>query len=313
MAADQSINWVGRKPDFFIVGAPKCGTTALDVFLGEHPEIFMARRKESHFFATDMPPTAHIRDPVRFNALFSGASTEKRVGESSVWHLASTEAAQNIHAFNPDAQIIVMLRNPAEMIPSLHSQLIFEGYENVRSLSDALALESARREGRHVPASAPVPLQLQYRAAATYASQVSRYFDVFGRDRVHVILYDDFARAPQEVFRKVLAFLGVESGFRPEFSRVNANKVVGSLMLRDLLKTPPDWVRKIVRWVLPAERLRHGLIRRLAAANVKVRPRDANDLDLQRALCAEFTEANQELAALIGRDLASWNVPQRSG
>jgi hypothetical protein len=84
-------------------------------------------------------------------------------------------------------------------------------------------------------------------------------------------------------------------------------------MLRDLLKTPPDWVRKIVRWVLPAERLRHGLIRRLAAANVKVRPRDANDLDLQRALCEEFTEANQELAALIDRDLASWNVPQRSG
>ena len=78
MAADQSINWVGRKPDFFIVGAPKCGTTALDVFLGKHPEIFMARRKESHFFATDMPPTAHIRDPVRFNALFSGASTEKK-------------------------------------------------------------------------------------------------------------------------------------------------------------------------------------------------------------------------------------------
>lgn len=313
MAPDQMTHWVGRKPDFFIVGAPKCGTTALDVFLGAHPEIFMARRKESHFFASDMPPTAHIRDPVRFNQLFEGIGAEKRVGESSVWHLASTEAAGNIHRFNPEAQIIVMLRNPVEMIPSLHSQLIFEGYESVRSLSEALALEPARREGHHLPPNAPVPLQLQYRNAASYASQLRRYFDCFGRDRVHVILYDDFATAPEKVFEGVLAFLQVDPHFRPEFSRVNANKVVGSLMLRDLLKTPPAWVRRVVRFLLPKERLRHAVIRRLESVNVRVRPRDAHDAHLRRALSQEFEGMNQELAALIGRDLASWNVPELVG
>lgn len=312
-APDQVINWVGRRPDFFIVGAPKCGTTALDVFLNQHPEIFMSRRKESHFFASDMPGTAHIRDPNRFNELFSGVCNEKRVGEASVWHLASTEAAVNIHRFNPDALIIVMLRNPVEMIPSLHSQLIFEGYEDVRDLRRALRLESARLEGLHVPTTAPVPVQLQYRNAATYAPQLRRYLDLFGRDRVHVILYDDFAKDPDRVFSKLLEFLGVDPRFRPEFSRVNANKVVGSLFLRDLLKNPPNWVRRMVRYALPGQRFRHGLIRRLEKINVKEMPRNATDADLIEALRKEFLEANRELSSLIGRDLSSWNHPDTLG
>ena len=311
-AEGQIYDWVGRKPDFFIVGAPKCGTTALDVFLGAHPEIFMARRKESHFFATDMPPSAHTRDPILFNQLFFGLEAERRVGESSVWHLASTEAAQNIHNFNPEAQIIVILRNPVEMIPSLHSQLIYEGYENVRSLKDALALESLRREGLKVPANAPVPLQLQYRNAASYAGQLRKYFDLFGRDRVYVILFDDFAKAPEHEYRKLLEFLGVDPKFKPEFSRVNANKVVGSLTLRDLLKNPPGWMRRFVRFALPGERLRHGLIRRLETLNVKVRPRD-DDARLLEVLRDEFEEANNELAILLGRDLSFWNSPKRTG
>lgn len=311
-APDQLVGWVGRRPDFFIVGAPKCGTTALDAYLGTHPEIFMARRKESHFFATDMPGAAHIRDIERFNAFFSGVGCEKRVGESSVWHLASTEAAANIYRFNPDAQIIVMLRNPLEMIPSLHSQLIYEGYENVRDLKAALALESDRREGRYVPVAAPVPLQLQYREAASYALQLRRYLDLFGRERVHIILYDDFARAPDLVFRQVLEFLGVTSGVEPEFKRVNANKVVSSLILRDLLKNPPDWIRWMVRRILPVKAFRHGLIRRLGKMNVKVKPRRDVDPDLIESLRLEFLDANQELATLIERDLTSWNQPKRT-
>ncbi|MEY4683998.1 MAG: hypothetical protein RLZ25_457 [Pseudomonadota bacterium] len=282
----------------------------MDSFLSQHPEIFMAPRKESHFFATDMPEAEHLRDSEAFNALFFGVRDEVRVGESSVWHLASKEAARNIHQFNPDAQIIVMLRNPMEMIPSLHSYLIFCGYENIRNLREALEVEPARRNGRLVPKNAPVPVQLQYRDAARYVSQLKRYIDVFGRDRIHVVLYDEFERDPDRVFRGITEFLGVESNFQPKFTRVNANKVVGSLLLRDLLKNPPSWVRRIVRWILPGDGFRHGLIRRLQRINVKVRPRNNFDSRLISELQAEFIDENRQLGTLIGRDLEEWNKPR---
>ena len=130
-----------RKPDFFIVGAPKCGTTAMYQWLDAHPEVFVPV-KEIHYFGADLDHRRPEVSAERYNGLFEPASTaHKAVGDVGVWYLMSETAAQEIHAYNPDARIIIMLRRPAQMLYSLHSQLLYSGEEDIADFGEALAAE----------------------------------------------------------------------------------------------------------------------------------------------------------------------------
>ena len=152
--------------------------------------------------------------------------------------------------FQPEARIIVMLRNPIEMLPSLHSQFVFVGIEPVEDFGTALALDE-ERERSGVPRGFP---PRSYRSAVRYAEQVERYLDVFGRERVHVILYDDFRDDTLAAYRGVCEFLGVDPEFEPQVEVVNPNKEVRSRILRTLVKTPPEWARRCSIGSLPRTR-----------------------------------------------------------
>lgn len=130
-----------KTPNFFIVGAPKCGTTAMHIYLRQHPEIFMPEKKESHFFGSDLNSQYFIRDREKYLSLFSEAKDVKRIGEASVWYLYSKQAAYEIKEFSPSASIIIMLRNPVDMLYAQHSQFLYNGNENIASFEDALNAE----------------------------------------------------------------------------------------------------------------------------------------------------------------------------
>ena len=123
-----------RKPDFFIVGAPKGGTTAMNAYLGQHPEIFIAERKELHFFGTDLDFSSPRITQEQYLSCFSEVQNEKRVGETSVWYLYSKQAAVEIKKFCPSANIIIMLRNPVDMLYSQHSQFLYNGNERTNQV-----------------------------------------------------------------------------------------------------------------------------------------------------------------------------------
>src|SRR5580704_895448 len=110
-----------RKPDFFVVGAPKSGTTAISNYLSKHPDIFMAR-KEMHHFGGDLRfgRQFYRRDTREYLSEFNSRRDQSRAGEASVWYLFSHQAASEIKSFNPDARIIVLLREPVEMLYSLY-------------------------------------------------------------------------------------------------------------------------------------------------------------------------------------------------
>jgi hypothetical protein len=124
-----------RKPDFFIVGAPKSGTTAMYFYLKQHPEIFMPERKELHFFGSDFFAPHFVRDLKDYLKFFEGADNKKRIGEASPWYLYSKRAAFEIKEFNPDADIIIMLRNPVDMMYSLRETLRKKGIERASFFS----------------------------------------------------------------------------------------------------------------------------------------------------------------------------------
>jgi len=294
-----------RKPDFFIVGAPKCGTTAMNDYLQAHPEVFIPAKKEIHFFGADLQfQRPRVTLPEYFS-YFAAVQREKRVGESSVWYLYSQQAAAEIKAFSPTARIIIMLRNPVDMMYSLHSQRLYNDNEDLVNFEEALAAEADRRQGRRLYKNAFNTMGFFYRAAATYTPQVQRYFAVFGRDQVHVIIFDDFKEATAEVYRQTCEFLQVAPQFQPEFRIVNANKAVHSPALRSFLRYPPEpvrWVQQL--WSLSPVRL--GLRSKIRQLNTRYESRPPMDRDLRRRLQAEFAPEVERLSALLGRDLSHW-------
>ena len=166
----------------------------MDQYLAAHPDIYMAK-KEMHAFGSDLRfgPQFYRRDQEAYLAEFAARNGERHAGEASVWYLFSTQAAAEIHAFNPEARIIIMLREPAEMLYSLYYQFRFDGNEHLPTFEEALAAEDERRAGRRITRQTYLAQGLVYRDTARYTEQVRRYFDVFGRERVHVIIYDDLA------------------------------------------------------------------------------------------------------------------------
>lgn len=302
-----------KKPDFFIIGAPKCGTTAMNAYLSAHPQVFMAPEKEMHHFSTDLdiPARARFRDATTYLAQFADADGYQRVGEASVWYLFSTKAAGNIYRFNPDAQIMAMLRNPVDMIYSLHSQLVFGDDEPLGNFEDALIAEARRRTGHDLPKMVFAPIEaLFYRNIPMYSQQLQRYFDMFGRSNVHVILFDDFKTNTAGVYQDTLAFLNVDTDFRPDFEVVNANAVVKNRQLSNMLTARrPNWYARTIlpaaRRALPAH-LRHNVNRRLRKAARQEVPRPKIPPHLRSELEQHFSPEIDRLSALLDRDLTLW-------
>ncbi len=275
-------------------------------FLKAHPEIFFSPLKETHYFGRDLQRNKpkRIKDQKYFS-FFRGAKNEKWVGEASTWYLSSTEAAIEIKQFSPEARILIMLRHPVETMYSLHSQNLFNGIEPVTDFEKALALEPDRTEAwmRGDPDSNP---RLRYRLAVHYAEQVERYFDVFGRNHVHVIFYDDFKRDVASSYRSTLEFLNVDADFTPSFKVINANKEPRIVWLRDLLLQPPDWIHKIACMLLPEFTTRRCFHRKIVTLNSKWTARPTMDPVLHDRLAAELAPEVDALEALIGRDLSDW-------
>ena len=207
----------GRIPDFFIAGHPKCGTTALYEMLRGHPQIFMPELKEPWFFASDMlprfqPPKAAATPATLedYRSLFAAAAPQQRVGEASSVYLLSRTAPARIAELAPEARIVAILREPASFLRSLHTQLLRTHVESSKSMRRAIALEQARRQGRKIPRRSHRPQLLMYSDHVRYVEQLRRYHDVFPREQVLVLIYDDFRTDNEATVRSVRRFLGVD-------------------------------------------------------------------------------------------------------
>jgi len=279
------------EPGFFLVGAPKCGTTSLYRYLEQHPQVFLPEQKELNFFAADLFPG--YMSERQYRRLFAPAGEGQTAGESSVWYLYSRAGARNIQAFAPAARIIIMLRDPVEMLYSLHSQHYFQGMEPEADFAAAL-----KRRADQVG-----PL-LDYPAIGRYTQQVCRYLERFGSDQVHIILYQNFKQDPLRVYRETLAFLGLDPDFTPEIRVHNANKMPRSRLLRRLSQLPSGLLQPL-RAILPF-RLRRRLIQGVVGRNTRYTPRPPLAPALADALRLELAPDIRQLSRCIDRDLDLW-------
>ncbi|MGH8023357.1 MAG: sulfotransferase family protein [Limisphaerales bacterium] len=303
-----------KNPDFYIVGAPKCGTTALAEYLARHPDIYMLP-KEMHFFGSDLHfgRQFYRRDLEGYNAALAGWNGQARIGEGSVWYLFSTRAAAEIKAFSPEARILILLRDPASMLYSLYYQFLYDGNEYLPSFEEALEAEEDRAMGRRLGRLAYLPQALAYRSTACFTEQVRRYFEVFGRERVHVIIYDDLAADTAGTYRAVLNFLGISRQIPPAGEGKTGSISVKSPVLRSIMNDPLVRGTAIAlrRWLpRPIFTVVQRLGDRISSINRRSVRRPELAAPTRLSLQKHFAPEIERLSALLGRDLTHWSTSE---
>ena len=293
-----------NKPNFFIVGAPKSGTTAMNDYLSQHPDVYMAT-KEIHYFGSDLMVRTRPSEPEYLDC-FKEANGKKIIGESSVWYLFSKNAAQEIKAFAPEAKILIMLRNPVDVMYALHSQQLYDANEDVLDFETALALDEARKKGHNLPKSLDFIRPPSYIDSVLFADQVTRYLQVFGSDQVHIVLFDEFITDTPCVVERTLQFLGVNTQAKINYEIVNPNKQIGSFKLHQLIKIPPSGLQAVVRVLLPFKKIRHAIMSSILKRNIKEKKRSEMNPSLRAKLQSYVKPDVQKLSQLIGRDLSGW-------
>jgi hypothetical protein len=294
-----------RIPNFFIVGAPRCATTALYTYLRRHPEIFLPKYKEPHFFNTDMPSGGAIRNTDEYAKLFYGAEDRKRVGEASVYYLSSRAAPAGIKSFSPLAKIIIMLRNPVDVLHALHAMNVAGWIEDVWDFEEALRLEEQRKHGQRLPWCLKDVAKVLYRETVNFSRHVRTYLDYFGTSNVHVIIYDDFKKNTGKAFRDCCSFLDVSPTVTMEFPVIWANPSFRSRILAKWIQRPPTFLRRLGRLVVPRP-VRARVVNRLWNLNRTRSARAPMPADLRQRLTNELAPEVGELSTLLGRDLSDW-------
>ncbi len=297
-----------KRPNFIIVGAPKCGTTALSEYLRAHPNVFVSDPKEPHYFAEDFDLLRITKTEAAYHQLFAKATSEHAaVGEASTGYLYSRAAIPKILEYEPKMKLIVMLRNPIELVHAWHAQRYYAADEDEPDFERAWRLRMERREGRSLPRRYRHAELLDYEAFGKLGEQVERAFGVAGKEKVHVILFDDFRTNTKSEYEKTLRFLGLKSDGRTEFPRVNENRTHRFRVLGEFTQRPPWPIPQLTRTIKAVtgfQRLR--ILEPVRELNRQREARAPISAGLRAELADSFRDDVRLLGQLIGRDLSAW-------
>jgi hypothetical protein len=239
------------KPNFFIIGAPKCGTTSLASWLAEHPNVFMSPVKEPNFFNTDMKKHRNFTHK-EYNQLFANAESHHfRVGEASSNYLYSKDAVPNILDYvdnSSDVKFIVSIRNPIDMAVSWHGEMLRSGHEVVKNFSKAWHLQEKRAEGKSLPTFSE-QASLLYGPICQLGTQLERVLHLVDNEKVHIVVLDDLKADAMLEYEKILDFLGLTNDGRKQFLVYNEARSLHPWAARFTL---------VVNWVKGRFHIRRG-------------------------------------------------------
>ncbi|RLB84648.1 MAG: sulfotransferase [Deltaproteobacteria bacterium] len=302
-----------KKPNLFIVGNPKSGTTALYNFLRQHPEIYMSEKKEPHFFSTDLIKESddfHGENNIHFKtrtiddymALFQKAH-EKIRGEASTGYLKSLTAPLAIHRFNPQSKIIIILRNPIDFAYSAYKDSLETCGEYLKTFREAILAEPDRKQGKKLSPRTRSPSIFYYSELVKYTEQVKAYVDLFGENKVKIIIFEDFKTDNNKIYHEVLSFLGVDTNFRVEFRGINKNREVKYNRFYSIAKHP-----KIIQFSqkIFSENIRQFTKKQIHKIALREQDRKPLDDDLEGYLTTIYYDEVVKISQYLNRDLVSF-------
>lgn len=305
-----------RMPNFFIIGAQKAGTTSLYHYLTQHPQVYMSPVKEPCFFNYEMRSDGSIvngafgnpgQRPPRFSsieeylAMFRGATSETALGEASPPYIYAPGTAERIGRHVPGARVIAILRNPADRAYSAFLHAVRIGKEPLTDFAQALGEEENRvRDNWHYT--------FHYRSRGFYHAQLERYYDVFGREKVGVWLYEDLRKDPSGVMQSIFRFLRVDDEFIPDTSsKHNISGVPRGGMARAMIKAMDATASTFLETFTSSSRAYPLLsrMRQLVQDRMVSKPPPMSP-EIRIELVEGYREDILKLQDLIGRDLSVW-------
>ena len=288
-----------KKVDFFIVGAPKAGTTSLYNYLNEHFEIEMSSQKEPDFFSDQSFKNQELyygKDRIdtieKYHALFQREDVLLR-GEASVSYLFYQDVPYKISKYNPNAKIIVMLRNP---IDRAFSHYLMDYRLGLVSQSfDSIIQKTSKHQNRHL-------FYQQYIELGEYSKQIKRYLEVFSNENICIIDYEDFKNNTSDVVNTVFVFLGLENNINSHSYLMRKHNTYSAPRNKIVQKMYSFvFVRKMLAIILPKTLIR--VIRNL----LFIRDKKPRISDSTRDFLKRHFESDViELSKLLNKDFSKW-------
>ncbi|CAN5530949.1 hypothetical protein BH11ARM2_BH11ARM2_02300 [soil metagenome] len=298
------------RPNTFVIGAPKCGTSTIYSYLAPHPEVFMSAVKEPHYFAVGSAYRYIDNEPMYLELFADAKPGTKIIGEASTTNFHTPGAIENVHKFAPDAHIVAAVRNPIDLVPSLHGHLLYWQFEDVEDFEEAWRLWPERAIGQKLPTGIKKPdiTQLSYGEMGLLGKHLKHIYEVFPREQVHILAMDDIRDDSVGTYRKLLSFLDLKDDGRTEFEKKNAARTHGKAKFITKLATNiPAPIRRIAhKFGLKNTGIVAGINSKFADWETKkqISP------ELRQELVDFYREDVGLLSELLGRDLSGWLKPK---
>ena len=293
------------KPNLFIVGAAKSGTTSLYNYLKMHPGIFFSERKEPYYFSSkyvdfnhngkgDRQKEQFVRDLEKYEKLFSKWNGEKIIGEASVDYLYYSECADDIKKYSPNAKIIIMLRNPIDRAYSAYMHLIRDVREN-QTFEEALKLEESRIKNNY-------SFIWRYKQVGLYSNQVKRYLEIFGKNNVKIIIFGDFMKNTDLILKEIYNFLEISDEGNIGYKKIHNKSGKPKVKWINEILYNKDLKIKKMKYLIPIKcrkKIKYWIV---SKNTIRIRM-----LEKQRSYLIEyFREDILKLEKIINSDLSKW-------
>ncbi len=298
-----------KRPNFFIIGAAKSGTSSLYNYLSMHPQIFLPHVKEPHFFSYNekiifskgpgdkkrmREATPNLDSYLR---LFNNAKEEICIGDGSTTYLDSIEAAKKIKRFEPNAKIIVVLRNPADRAYASYLHLRRDGVETIKNFEMAMKEEEKR-------IAAQWSVLWHYKTRQVSYEKLKRYYDIFDEEKIRIYEYEVWKNDNSKTLKDMFSFLEVDEEFDADVTKklnvggVPKNEALHSFFTKDNLP------KTLIKHIIPT-RFRiyfRSIIMRFN--RIKVPLSDG----IRTELIEYYSEDIKKIEQLTKLDLSNWKI-----
>lgn len=291
-----------KRPNFFLIGAPKCGTTSLAAWLDEHPQVYMSKLKEPHHFNTDQAYVV-TKSRRQYENLFNGVKERQvAIGEASVYYAYSSAAIEGVEKYSPGSKYVLCIRNPMSMVVSLHRQQVFTDYENITEFAEAWRTHQYRLANQLLPPRCPDPIHIDYKTTCSLGTLLEKLLTAIPRERLLISVLDDMANNPEREYLLICEYLGVDAYMPRSFKIQNKAKA-----------RKYQWLHNTLR-ILSEAKKSIGVTRSFGLLNVFVRLNTVEPVkveiadDVMNDLRNTFYPEIDKLSAMLDRDFSSWKI-----